>query len=531
MVDLDCGRDGAAAMTELAAESDAWLDRFYAKSYRDRGRWYVEFWLAATGLGIVFLAWPAQHITQMPLLGHGLFDLSEFLVFELAGIVVTVLAFPVLIRTSFRPLILFVRGDDVDPVRVWTSVVRLVPAAGVKMTLLYSLIGNTAGVIYAGHRRHFGLGFGLAAWLSETLITITALAFFILVWEVALRPILRDLEPLLPPDFEPGKRWMTLPRRTVLATVSVMTYTGSATSGLVVGFGSREVRLLVAPVATLAAAGTFGGLVTILVLHSITMRLSVLNKAMESIRNGDFSTRVAVRDGDEFDNVGRALNQMVSRLEKHRSDLQASRARLAVASDDARRRMELDLRLRVEAKVNELDVALASLAENLADEPSLLAVCEDVRTELATASSDIRGLGRGIYPALLESGGLGAALADLTARAAIPARVESTVNQRFRRDVESAVYFCCSEALQNVTKHAGPEAAARVEISFVDGLLEFSVSDDGRGFDDTRVGRGLPNMRDRLRALGGDVVVESVVGDGTVVRGWIAPHVRTLSRA
>lgn len=513
-------------MTEqLVAESDAWLDRFFAESYRSR-RHYVEYWLNVTGLGIVFLAWPAQHLTQMPLLGGAFFSLDEFAVFMAAGIVVTVVSRPLLARTSFRPLIRHARGESVDPVEVWTAAVRTVPATGVIMTVLYAVIGNTVGVVYAGHRRHFSVGFGVGAWLAETLITITALAFFILIWEVALRPILRDLEPLLPADFEPEHGWMTLSRRTILAIVSVMTYTGSATAGIVSGFGNREVRLLVEPVAAVAAAGTFGGLVTVLVLHSITMRLSVLNRAMRSIGDGDFSTRVAVRDGDEFDTAGRALNQMVSRLEGHRSELRASRARLAVASDDARRRMERDLRLGVETRVHELDLVLAQLAGMLEEDPALLVVCEDIRGELATASAEIRGLGQGIYPALLESGGLGAALTDLAARAAIPARVDTTVHQRFRRDVESAIYFCCSEALQNASKHAGPAATATVEIGLVDGLLEFAVSDNGRGFASVGAGRGLANMGDRLRALGGDVVIRSVVGRGTEVRGWIAPDLR-----
>ena len=33
--------------------------------------------------------------------------------------------------------------------------------------------------------------------------------------------------------------------------------------------------------------------------------------------------------------------------------------------------------------------------------------------------------------------------------------------ERYAQEVEIAVYFCCLEALQNVIKHAGPDANAR----------------------------------------------------------------------
>ena len=75
------------------------------------------------------------------------------------------------------------------------------------------------------------------------------------------------------------------------------------------------------------------------------------------------------------------------------------------------------------------------------------------------------------------------------------------------------------EALQNVRKHA---AATRVTVSSVsDGahwVLE--VDDDGKGFDPSAgsAGMGLPNLRDRARALGGELTLDAAPGRGTLVR-------------
>ena len=94
---------------------------------------------------------------------------------------------------------------------------------------------------------------------------------------------------------------------------------------------------------------------------------------------------------------------------------------------------------------------------------------------------------------------------------------------RAPRSIESTAYFCCLEALQNATKHAGPGAQATIELEMSDGLLMFAVRDDGVGFDPdaVRPGHGLLNLRDRLQALGGDAGVTSAPGAGTTVSGHI----------
>src|SRR4029077_15073575 len=94
---------------------------------------------------------------------------------------------------------------------------------------------------------------------------------------------------------------------------------------------------------------------------------------------------------------------------------------------------------------------------------------------------------------------------------------------RCQADVESAVYFCCLEALQNAAKYAGAGTQAHVHVWKDDGMLLFEVSDSGAGFDprEASQGIGLTNMRDRLGAVGGTLEIESSPGKGTRVRGTV----------
>jgi signal transduction histidine kinase len=102
-------------------------------------------------------------------------------------------------------------------------------------------------------------------------------------------------------------------------------------------------------------------------------------------------------------------------------------------------------------------------------------------------------------------------------------RVHHTELARHPEAIETTIYFCCVEALQNAGKHAGPEARIDVRLLQQNGHVLFEVSDDGAGFDPAapRRGTGLTNLADRVAAVGGTLDVESAPGGGTRVTGRI----------
>jgi signal transduction histidine kinase len=135
---------------------------------------------------------------------------------------------------------------------------------------------------------------------------------------------------------------------------------------------------------------------------------------------------------------------------------------------------------------------------------------------------EVRSLARGIYPSLLSERGVGEALRAAARSSPVAVEVRGRVG-RYAEDVEVAVYFCCLEALQNVAKHAGPDAPATVTLWEGEGRLSFQVRDSGVGFSPRNGSRGsgLINMRDRIEAVGGELAVNSQRGRGTSVRGSV----------
>jgi signal transduction histidine kinase len=204
-------------------------------------------------------------------------------------------------------------------------------------------------------------------------------------------------------------------------------------------------------------------------------------------------------------------------------EIRASRQRLVAAQDQERRRLERNIHDGAQQQLVALAVKVR-LAETVAERDPAKAkvLLEEVRRATQEALEDLRDLARGIYPPLLADKGLTTALESQARKSVVPVEVDADGIGRYPQEAEAAAYFCVLEALQNVAKYAGASRAI-VRLRHHDGLLDFSVSDDGRGFDpaSTPRGSGLQNMADRLEALGGRVDIGSAPGGGTTVRGWI----------
>jgi signal transduction histidine kinase len=204
-------------------------------------------------------------------------------------------------------------------------------------------------------------------------------------------------------------------------------------------------------------------------------------------------------------------------------ELRASRQRLVAAQDEERRRIERDLHDGAQQQLVALAVQL-KLARTLAERDPVRAgeVLTRLQSTAGDALEDLRGIARGIYPPLLADKGLAVALEAQARRAALPVQVEASDVGRYPRDVESAVYFCTLEALNNVAKYAHASRAS-VRLRTDESELVFEVHDDGTGFDTTATayGTGLQGMADRLDAVGGTLQVTSAPGEGTTVTGRV----------
>jgi signal transduction histidine kinase len=214
---------------------------------------------------------------------------------------------------------------------------------------------------------------------------------------------------------------------------------------------------------------------------------------------------------------------LVDDLRTSLDELSKSRARLVTVADAERRKIERDLHDGAQQRLVALQIKLELLAEKIeATTPDDAKRLRSFEEEIGLTLDEVRRFGRGLYPPLLADRGLSDALHAAARSAVLPTTIDVRLPHRYPREVESAVYFACIEALQNAAKHARGATSVRIAISG-NGRLRFDVSDDGAGFDPSSVpgGNGLTNLRDRVGALGGTLEVRSAPGHGTRVTGMI----------
>jgi signal transduction histidine kinase len=205
------------------------------------------------------------------------------------------------------------------------------------------------------------------------------------------------------------------------------------------------------------------------------------------------------------------------------SDLRASRQRLVAIQDEERRRLERNLHDGAQQQLVALSVKQRLVGGLVHRDPErAVSMIAELQEDTASALDTLRDLARGIYPQVLADRGLPAALEAQIRKTPVPVELRPDSIGRHAQEIEAAVYFCCLEALQNVSKYANASRAV-VRLQEDGPWLTFGVEDDGAGFDSarTKLGTGLQGMSDRLEALGGGLEIRSQPGGGTTIAGRV----------
>jgi signal transduction histidine kinase len=205
------------------------------------------------------------------------------------------------------------------------------------------------------------------------------------------------------------------------------------------------------------------------------------------------------------------------RLRERVTTLAETRAAAADAQTEELRRIERDLHDGAQARLVALAIDLGLAREKLGDDPEAARnLLESAHREAKDALRELRELVRGVHPAVLEDRGLDGALSGLVARSAIPVELAVDVPDRLPPAVETAAYFVVAEALANMAKHSGASQGA-VRLAREGDRLVIDVSDDGVGGAEPSAGTGLTGLQGRIRALDGDLRVESPHGGPTTL--------------
>ncbi len=193
------------------------------------------------------------------------------------------------------------------------------------------------------------------------------------------------------------------------------------------------------------------------------------------------------------------------------AELRESRRRILEAGDEERRRLERRLHEAAEQRLERLAEQLRRSRLSAGTDAARERI-DRTEAQLERTLDELRQLAQGLHPRVLAEAGLPGALASLAGQAPVP--VEVVAPAKLPVELETVVYFLCSEALANIAKHA---SASRVSVSVTtgDGQVRVLIEDDGVGGADPARGTGLRGLADRVEALGGTLHVGSPAGGGT----------------
>jgi len=208
--------------------------------------------------------------------------------------------------------------------------------------------------------------------------------------------------------------------------------------------------------------------------------------------------------------------------------------RLAVLEE--RERIGMDLHDGIIQAIYGVGLSLESALHSFEDDP------QDAKTRVQRSIEslnqtirDLRGYILDLRPRQMGNEGLMSGLNRLITefRANTLANVQLAGTENELKDLPQShsivLFHIGQEALANVAKHA---RAKQVDISLwsTDERVLMEIHDNGKGFEmekmNASIGHGLANIQTRVRAVGGDVDISSVVDEGTTVLAWVPRHAR-----
>jgi signal transduction histidine kinase len=196
------------------------------------------------------------------------------------------------------------------------------------------------------------------------------------------------------------------------------------------------------------------------------------------------------------------------------AEAEASRARLVEASDAERRRLERDLHDGAQQQLIGIGMSLR-LAQRRADpDDPLQPVLTGAISDLQGAVAELRRLAQGVRPSGLDEG-LTTALRGLTRASPVPVDIRVT-RDPIPEALATTAYYVAAEGVTNALKHADPTGIS-VVVERGEHALRVVVQDDGRGGAVAHPGSGLAGLRDRVQAVGGRLLLESLPSGGTRV--------------
>jgi PAS domain S-box-containing protein len=232
------------------------------------------------------------------------------------------------------------------------------------------------------------------------------------------------------------------------------------------------------------------------------------------------------------------LKQTQSNLQEAHNELQRLLHAQERIQDEERKRIARELHDDLQQTLAAISMDVSAAAQRLPTSPEKAAVLlHKVSSAALAAIASTRRIVNDLRPQMLEDLGLVPALEQMADRfgerlgvaCVVAADADDVGRLPAASEVSTCLYRVAQEALNNIEKHADATEVNIALFSKDNGDLVLQVKDNGQGMDLARRHRrgsfGLLGMRERVRAIGANLRIDSRPGVGTSVE----VHMKALS--
>jgi len=232
-------------------------------------------------------------------------------------------------------------------------------------------------------------------------------------------------------------------------------------------------------------------------------------------------------DRDRVADLITDLSQAEGRYDGKVEELRKVALELSRAEESERKRLSEFLHDEVQQYLVAASLNLGRI-QGMTDHHEIREICAHTEDALDHGRELIRTMSATLSPTVVYEAGLWPALDWLmdwfedTHGLKVESHLETPL-EPVNEHVSAVLFESIRELLFNVVKHSGELTATIEARQDADGWLHITVIDDGRGFNSKTLDEerpstpgtlGLPRLRYRLQALGGEFYVRSIPGDG-----------------
>lgn len=228
------------------------------------------------------------------------------------------------------------------------------------------------------------------------------------------------------------------------------------------------------------------------------------------------------KDGRVTSTLGQMLNIDYQKRVEH--DLRTLSAHQKKLIEDERTHIAREIHDDLGQRLTALKLDISLLRLGFGHNPELLRLAESMGGLLDDTMETVRRISSNLRPAALDLG-LAAALEwlaeDLELRSGICCRLDiGNEDIELDEDRATVVFRVVQESLTNVVRHA-EASEVKIALRSADAHLSLHIQDNGRGFNPKTPspsrGFGLLSMEERVRALGGNLRLDSAPGAGVAL--------------